>query len=54
MNYALQTLKQELTLIEKIVSNWDEKFYPEAYKDRLRKINDLKKAIDKIENKFDK
>lgn len=47
MNYATKVLQDELQRIEKAVKEtkaWAN--YPEAYKDRAKKIQELKKAIE--------
>jgi len=45
MEYAILTLKKELYLIEKCLSSFDKKEYPEALKRQKRKVKELKKAL---------
>jgi hypothetical protein len=45
MNYAIEVLKKEKTLLLKCLTDWDVKEYPEALKDRNNKIKDIEKAI---------
>ena len=45
MNYAIEILEKEKTLLLKCLTDWDIKEYPEALKDRNNKIKDIEKAI---------
>lgn len=45
MNYAIETLEKEKDLIEKALSEWECKEYPEAKKERVKRLNDLNNAI---------
>jgi len=45
MNYAILTLKKELYIIEKCLSSFDKKEYPEALKRQQKKVKELKKAL---------
>jgi hypothetical protein len=45
MNYAIEVLEKEKTLLLKCLTDWDVKEYPEALKDRNNKIKDIEKAI---------
>ncbi len=46
MNYAIEVLEKEKQLIEKALSGWDLDKYPDARKERDRRLKDLKKAIE--------
>lgn len=50
MNYAVQLLEKEKEMLEKILSEWDETEYPEARKDRDKKLKDLNKALKLIQD----
>ena len=45
MNYAIEVLEKEKTLLLKCLSDWDIKLYPEAFKERNNRIKDIEKAI---------
>jgi hypothetical protein len=45
MNYSIEILEKEKTLLLKCLNDWDVKEYPEALKDRNNKIKDIEKAI---------
>lgn len=45
MNYAIEILEKEKTLLLKCLTDWDVKEYPESLKDRNNKIKDIEKAI---------
>lgn len=46
MRYALSLLERELSILEKIVLDSDWTNYNESLKDREKKIQELKKAIE--------
>lgn len=48
MNYAIQTLEKEKSLIEKALSEWDCKEYPEAKKERVKRLSELNDAISQL------
>ena len=48
MNYAIQTLEKEKALIEKALSEWECKEYPEAKKERVKRLCELNNAIIKL------
>ena len=50
MNYALHTLTNEKRLLEQCLKGFNESDYPEAFKDRTRKLKQLNKAIELISN----
>lgn len=50
MRYAIATLRKEIYLLEKCLSDWDVKTqYPEARQARERMLKDLRDALFKIE-----
>jgi archaellum biogenesis ATPase FlaH len=51
MNYAIEILEKEKSLIEKALTNWETKEYPEAKKQREKRLNELNDAIKAIDNK---
>ena len=48
MNYAIEILEKEKSLIEKALTNWETKEYPEAKKQREKRLNELNEAIEKL------
>jgi len=48
MNHAIEILEKEKELLERCLSDWDLKHYPEARKNRNCKLRDLKNAINKL------
>lgn len=48
MNYAIEILEKEKLLIEKALTNWETKEYPEAKKQREKRLNELNEAIEKL------
>lgn len=51
MNYAIETLEKEKALIEKALNEWECKEYPEAKKEREKRLNDINNAINKLNEK---
>ena len=51
LNYALETLQKERELVDRALNNWEKQKYPEARKERERRLNDLNKAILLIQTK---
>lgn len=45
MNYAIETLEKEKALIEKALTEWETKQYPEAKKQREKRLKELDNAI---------
>lgn len=45
MNYAIEVLEKEKTLLLKCLSDWDCKQYPEAFKERNDKVKNIEKSI---------
>ena len=50
MNYAIEILEAERKMLENILSDWEFAHYPDARKQRDRKLKDLEKAIEILEN----
>jgi len=48
MNYAIEVLEKEKALIEKALNNWECKEYPEAKKERDKRLKELNEAIKKL------
>ena len=51
MNYAIEILEKEKTLLLKCLSDWDCEKYPEAFKDRNKKLKEVEKAIETLISK---
>ncbi len=51
MNYAIETLEKEKALIEKALSDWETKNYPQAKEQREKRLNELNEAIITLVNK---
>ena len=52
MNYAIEILEKEKTLLLKCLCEWESKEYPEAFKERNNKVKDIEKAIQTLINKI--
>jgi len=48
MSYAIEVLEKEKALIEKALNNWESKEYPEAKKERDKRLKELNEAIEKL------
>lgn len=48
MTYAIEILEKEKAILEKCLSEWDEREYPEAKKEREKRLKDINKAIEKL------
>ena len=48
MNYAVETLEKEKSLITRALSEWEIHQYPEAKKVREKRLNDINNALEKI------
>ena len=46
MKYSIEVLEKEKELLERCLSNWELKNYPEARKQRSNKLSDLITAIE--------
>ena len=45
MNYAIKTLEAERDLLNKALSNWESEQYPEAKKQRDKRLQQLDQAV---------
>jgi hypothetical protein len=45
MTYAIQTLENQAKLLKDCLSEWDATQYPEAHKDRERKLKEVNDAL---------
>jgi hypothetical protein len=45
MNYSIEILEEEKRVLNICLSNWDLNTYPEAHKERQKKIEDLNYSI---------
>ncbi len=46
MNYAIEILKKDKILLEKALEGWKSVLYPEARKDRDKKLKEINAAIE--------
>ena len=51
MNYAIEILENELNMLQRCLNEWDCQTYPEAKKEREKRLNDINNAIDKLNEK---
>jgi hypothetical protein len=51
MNYAIEILENELNILQRCLNEWDSQMYPEAKKERQKRLNDINNAIDKLNEK---
>jgi len=51
MNYAIETLEKERKLLTEALKGWRSKDYPEAFKERNKRLYELDLAISKLTNK---
>lgn len=50
INYSIEVLEREKYLLNMCLSTWDENHYPEARKERERKLKDIENTLNKIKN----
>lgn len=50
MNYAIEILIKERDLITRCLNEWESKEYPEAKKERDKRLKELNEAIKKLED----
>lgn len=50
MNYAIETLQKEIRILKEALKGWKSKDYPEAFKERNKRLNDLELALAKLQN----
>lgn len=48
MNYAIETLQREISTLQRCLSEWESKEYPEAKKEREKRLNELNEALSKL------
>lgn len=46
MSYSIEVLEKEKSILEKCLLEWESIEYPEAKKEREKRLNDLKKSIE--------
>jgi hypothetical protein len=51
MNYAIEILENELNILQRCLNEWESENYPEAKKERQKRLNDINNAIDKLNEK---
>jgi hypothetical protein len=51
MNYAIEILENELNILQRCLNEWDCQMYPEAKKEREKRLNDINNAINKLNEK---
>jgi len=45
MTYAIEILEKEKELLTKCLNEWDTQTYPEAKKEREKRLNDINNAL---------
>lgn len=48
MNYAIEILEKEASILKKCLTEWQSKNYPDAKKDRDNRLKHLNAAIEKL------
>jgi hypothetical protein len=51
MKYAIKILEKEKQLLEECLKEWKPENYPEAFKERNRKLKEIEKAIQTLISK---
>ena len=51
MNYAIKILQNELNILQRCLNEWESENYPEAKKEREKRLNDINNAINKLNEK---
>ncbi len=51
MNYAIELIEREISLLERCLSAWECKEYPDAKKQRDKLLNELNEALNILTNK---
>jgi hypothetical protein len=49
-NYTIKLLENEINIIQKCLNEWPKNEYLEAFKERDKRLNELKKCKEIIEN----
>lgn len=50
MNYTIQLIENEISLIERSLSKWITESYPEAKKEREKRLKDLYYSLEVLKN----
>lgn len=50
MNYAIETLEKEIRILKDALKGWKSKDYPEAFKERNKRLVELEQALAKIQS----
>jgi hypothetical protein len=50
MNYAIEILEKEIRILKDALKGWKSKDYPEAFKERNKRLTDLELALTKLQN----
>ena len=51
MKYAIELIEREINLLQRCLSEWECKEYPDAKKERDKRLNELNEALNKLTNK---
>ncbi len=51
MNYAIELIEREISLLQRCLSAWECKEYPYAKKQRDKRINELNEALNVLKRK---
>jgi hypothetical protein len=51
MNYAIEILEKESVILKECLKGWKPENYPEAFKERNRKLKEIEKAIQTLISK---
>ena len=51
MKYAIELIEREISLLERCLIVWECKEYPEAKKQRDKRLNELNEALNILTNK---
>lgn len=48
MNYAIQILEREIKALQRCLNEWECKEYPDAKKERDKRLNELNEALNRL------
>ena len=48
MNYAIEILEKEIRILNEAIKGWKSKDYPEAFKERNKRLKELEQALNKL------
>ena len=51
MNYAIELIEREISLLERCLNAWECKEYPDAKKQRDKRLNELNEALNVLKQK---